>query len=132
MGRKCAFCPKASWNTGTSIFELSDDVKEKLGLHRAQWDNYRFVCADHYNPEDIIRGGDRSNVKKGAIPVRFKEPSSYTDHSYSGEQAEEGTAEDSPTIISQVTSGESQQSRESSQSDQVSACDADPGGHKLA
>jgi hypothetical protein len=130
MGRKCAFCPKASWNTGTSIFELTDDVKKELGLHRAQWGNYRYVCADHYSPDDIIRGGDRNNVRKGAIPVRFEEPSSNKEHSYSMEgAAAESSEEDSPAIVSQVTSGESQKSKESSQSDQTYASGVDSGGH---
>jgi hypothetical protein len=72
MVKLCSFCDVKS-GADVSLFEMNDEIKGTLGLPQELWQNFSYICANHFNPSDVS-GGARSRLRPGAHPVHFPLP----------------------------------------------------------
>ena len=114
LGKKLAQARWPCWLLFASL--LQDSVKATLGISRARWELYEYVCEDHYRGEDIGGGGSRKRLKTGAVPL----PMAIQDHPY-GLPAEDQEEElsDASQVQSQISIRSQNGSEDFSASDEM-------------
>ena len=66
--KSCSFC-----SSKKCVFLLKPEVKTHLKIPKELWSAFNYICADHFEPNDLSNG-QRKRLKYDAFPTTFPQP----------------------------------------------------------